>query len=191
MRKRILVCDVDGVVVDMSYKWYEYIKAIVPDVNVTYQLLAPYYDFHIPVRGYISKEEAYHFWKQRSLYDNAAPLAGAVEIITKLKNEYNFDIVFASHVEGDHAKSKYEFLTRNFPVDGFIATREKGYVRADVAIDDRVEHLISHPINVVKVLKETPHAQTERESVKTFSPCLVLQQWNDDFLSSLIKKVSQ
>lgn len=189
MRKRILVCDVDGVVVDMSYRWCEYIKSIVPDINVTYQLLAPYYDFHIPVRGYITKDEAYHFWKQRTLYDNATPLEGAVEIISKLKNDHNFDIVFASHVEGDHAKSKYEFLKRHFPVDGFIATREKGYVRADVAIDDRVEHLISHPENVIKVLKETPHAQTERESVKNFVPTMVLNQWDEEFLSNLLLKV--
>lgn len=190
MGKHILVCDVDGVVVDMSHRWFEYIKSIVPDVNVTYQLLAPYYDFHVPVRGYITKEEAYHFWKQRTLYDNATPLPGAVEIIGKLKNEHDFDIVFASHVEGDHAKSKYEFLTRHFPVDGFIATREKGYVRATVAIDDRVEHLISHPNNVVKVLKETPHAQTERESAKSFSPDVILRNWDNEFIATLLSKVS-
>lgn len=190
MSKRILVCDVDGVVVDLSYRWYEYIKTIVPDVNVTYQLLSPYYDFHVPVRGYITKEEAYHFWKRRNLYDNETPLAGSVEIISKLKYEHGFDIVFASHVEGDHAKSKYEFLTRHFPVDGFIATREKGYVRADVAIDDRVEHLISHPAHVIKVLKETPHAQTERESVKAFTPSMTLSNWDNEFLTKLIEKIS-
>ena len=190
MTQKILVCDVDGVVVDVSHDWAEYIRHIVPDVNVTYKLLSPYYDFHIPVRGYVSKEEVYHFWKRDNLYDKAEPLPGSVEMIKTLKYEFGFDIVFASHVEGNHAKSKFDFLKRHFPVDGFMATREKGFVRATAAIDDRVEHLISHPENVIKILKHTPHAQSELEQVQQFKPDITLHNWDYSFVEQLMSEIN-
>lgn len=183
--ERILVCDVDGVVVDLSYHWYHYLKAMVKDIDIPWAEVSMHYNFHKPFEKFITQEEAFYFWKQENLYDGATPVGGAVEALSILREELGYKIVFASHVEGNHAKSKYEFLKRNFNFDGFVATREKGFIRADIAIDDRIEHLASHPDNVYTVLKNTRHAQTFDGS---FTPNHVLQYWSRDTVNDIVHK---
>lgn len=173
---KILVCDVDGVVVDLSYEWFTYLRRIVKDKVFTYEDLAVGYDFTKPLEGLITKEEAFHFWKRDNLYDGKQPLPFAADTLWDLKRNHGFNIIFASHVEGNHAKSKYEFLKKHFPVDGFMATREKQFIRADIAIDDRYEHLVDHPQTVGKILKYTPHAQT---CTVPFKPDGVLYEWGE------------
>lgn len=173
---KIIVCDVDGVVIDLSYQWYMYLRSIIKDFDFTYEDVAVNYDFYKNLTGYVTKEEAYHFWKRAGLYDNQQPIPFAADTLWDLKRNHGFNIVFASHVEGDHAKSKYEFLKKYFPVDGFMATREKQFIRADIAIDDRVEHLVNHPFSVGKIVKYTPHAQTCNIP---FKPDGVLYEWGE------------
>jgi 5'(3')-deoxyribonucleotidase len=181
--EKILVCDVDGVVVDLSYQWFEYLKGIVKDVSLSYEDLAHSYDFHGAVSKYITQQEAYYFWKQSGLYDGREPLQNASEALWSLKNDHGFSIVFASHVEGNHAKSKFEFLKKHFPVDGFLATREKHFVRACVAIDDRVDHLVNHPMNVGRILKYTPHEQTYKGD---FKPDAVVYEWSEQAVQTIL-----
>lgn len=181
--ERILVCDVDGVVIDLSYKWYEYLRSIVKDVNFTYEELASKYDFHKQLSNYITTQEAMWFWNQENLYDGREPLPFAAETLWALKKSHGFKIVFASHVEGRHAKGKFEFLKKHFPVDGFMATREKQFVRADIAIDDRYDHLVNHPMNVGKIVKYTPHEQTLKTD---FKPDAVIYEWGDVALATIL-----
>lgn len=181
--ERILVCDVDGVVIDLSYKWYEYLRSIVKDVNFTYEDLASKYDFHKQLSKYITTQEAMWFWNQENLYDDKEPLPFAADTLWALKKAHGFKIVFASHVEGQHAKGKFEFLKKHFPVDGFMATREKQFVRADIAIDDRYDHLVNHPMNVGKILKYTPHEQTLETQ---FKPDAVIYEWGDHALQVIL-----
>lgn len=182
MSSKIIVCDVDGVVVDLSYQWYLYLRGIVKDISFTYEELAAYYNFHQNLCKYISEQEAMWFWKRDNLYDTATPIDNSVESLWALK-KLGFSVVFASHVAGNHAKSKYEFLKRYFPVDGFMATREKHFLRADIAIDDRIEHLVNHPLQVGKVLKYTPHKQSYKGH---FDPDMVLYDWNTSSVDQLV-----
>lgn len=188
MAKRILVCDVDGVVVDLSKDWFNFLQRRIPHVHLDYEEVAKSYTFHDAVSNYLTEDEAFYFWKSETLYDDKIPLPGAAECLWSLKTRFNFDIVFASHVEGHHAKSKFEFLKRHFPVDGFMATREKHFVRADVAIDDRLDHLVNHPINVVKILKHTPHQQTLTQKVDL--DC-VLVNWDTGTAEAISRMVER
>lgn len=155
MSKPILVCDVDGVVVDLSYKWYERLNYLTAS-SLTYEEVSQHYDYYKPFTEFITKEDAHSFWKQSNLYNEAVPLTGAVEFIAEFKKQ-GWDVVFASHTEGSHAKSKYDFLERHFEFDGFMATREKHFLRANIAIDDRAEHLVRHGGSTLRVLKALPH----------------------------------
>lgn len=187
-KEKNLVCDVDGVVVDLSYEWFKYLRAMIKDAAFTYQDVARFYNFQEPLKQYITQEEAFHFWKKSGLYDGREPIIGAREALWRLKNECGFSIVFASHVEGNHAKSKFEFLKRNFPVDGFMATREKQFVRATVAIDDRIEHLMNHPSDVVTVLKFTPQEQT---CLTDFTPTFNMYEWSDAVVDRIVQEVEK
>jgi len=75
------------------------------------------------------------FWKQRDLYDNQVPIEGSVEVITKLRDKYDF--VFVSNCFSEHLDSKVKFLRKHFGDIPFVSTGEKGYVKCDIAIDDR------------------------------------------------------
>lgn len=158
----ILVCDVDGVVVDLSRQWWEWLCEQSPTDGPkppSFEETKTFYDFHTPFKHLVEIDVAHYFWKRVSLYDEAEPVEGAVEFINTFKKS-GFDIVFASHCEGQHSKSKWEFLKRNFPVDGFMATREKQYVKANIAIDDRLDHLVNRDDKeTLLILKDTPHRQ--------------------------------
>ncbi|MCK9530401.1 MAG: hypothetical protein M0R77_07560 [Gammaproteobacteria bacterium] len=158
MRSPILVCDVDGVVVDLSYSWYEWLQAQTwrGHVPPTYDEVKKHYNYSIPFSNLVDEKVAMHFWKQESLYDDATPMEGVVEGIQAFK-ERGWEIVFASHVEGAHALSKYRFLKKYFPVDGFMATREKHYIKSDIAIDDKIDNLIYHEAGTMAVLQAAPY----------------------------------
>lgn len=142
MRKTIAV-DVDNVVVDLARDWVDFINKSLPqEEKITLSDVRYSYNFHDAVSGFLSQERVSSFWKCPNLYDNATPIEGSVEVLASLSNDFN--IVFATHVEGNHAKSKFDFLKRHFPfMDGFIATREKHFVKCDMLIDDRVKNLVN------------------------------------------------
>ena len=178
----IIACDVDGVVVDSAYHWYTYLRAMVKDADIRYEDVWHDYNFYNPFSKYLTEEECAYFWKQEGLYDHMQPMDGAVDSIRKLKNAYNATILFVSHTEGNHSKSKFEFLKRNFPMDGFFATREKGYIRASMAIDDRLNHLVCHPSSVTTVQFLTP----QKQYLTGFEPDAIISSWNDNTVEELI-----
>lgn len=154
----ILVCDVDGVVVDLSQRWYEWLCLLASKHKPipSFKDVSKHYDYSIPFEGSVDKEAAYHFWKMSHIYDDAMPIEGSVEALKEFKRA-GWAIVFASHVEGSHSLSKFNFLKRNFPMDGFMATREKHFLRANIVIDDKVENLLKFPSDVFCILKDAPH----------------------------------
>lgn len=160
MTKKIIAFDVDGTVVDSGmwfsnwlqgqywfldkfpsseyaedYAWTEYTPWEGIDLHPQYIQLAK------------------DWWKQKNLYISMEPIDGAVEALQEL-HELGHTIIFASHCEGDHAKSKVEFLKHFFPfMSGFLATRQKQFVRCDVLIDDRAYNLNNLPKGVKPIYK--------------------------------------
>ncbi len=104
------------------------------------------------------------FFRGTSIYDFAEPVAGAVDVVAKLK-KLGYEIVVISALKGHHHKSKYNWVQRNFYVDGFIATKEKQYIPCDIFIDDRNNFLnianATHKIKLNTVYEQDVPLTTE------------------------------
>lgn len=138
-KTRIAAFDVDGVVVDLSYDWWEFLQQETY-FPVPFSKVRGSYDFTVHYPD-LPKELGYSFWKCRNLYDYKEPVAGAQEAVERF-HDAGFDIIFVSHIEGDHGKSKFDFLKKYFPyMKGYMASREKGYIQPCIAFDDRLKHL--------------------------------------------------
>ena len=80
------------------------------------------------------------FWRQPDLYKSMEPRAGSVETLKELSEYY--DIIFCSATMAEHMYSKEMFLMKHFGFHkGFVSTRTKGLVKADVFIDDYKKYL--------------------------------------------------
>lgn len=144
------------------------------EVSKSYNFASHYTD--------ICPNVAHAFWKSRNLYDNATPIPGVVEAVKAFKDA-GYHIVFVSHIEGDHGKSKFDFLNRHFPfMDGYVASREKGYVQATIAFDDRLEHLAHYEkINPDCITVWVDNGHDQPEDVESYYVSQVMEQrdWAD------------
>lgn len=178
--KKVLVCDVDLCVVDSGREWYKWLEDRTK-AGLDYDEVIKHYNLSVPYSdSWKSKGCAgvpYDFWRQQHLYDDLEPLKGCVEAL-QLAKGYGYDIVFASAVKGNHHKSKYYFLDRHFPFkDGVLLTKEKGYIKADIVVDDRNKFLNQFSSNdTLKVKFDTPCDQDERLNV---SLDLVTDSWHN------------
>ena len=170
--RKVAAVDVDLTVVDMVTSWVDHMNRITgANFEIKEGTMYPYNLTEIYKHYLVSdydKDLLFKWWNKEDLYDSAVPIDGSVEAL-KSVNDAGYDIVFVSHCEGNHARSKYYFLRRYFPfMAGFMATREKGFVRADIAFDDRNEYLCQYPDYVTKYLKVTPFKQTQHVSTIPF-----------------------
>lgn len=147
MHNPIAIIDVDNTVVNSSHYWIEWMNSMT-GLNYTVNDLSD--DYYIG-KYYEDALSEYNvspldFWRSSSVYDTMSRTCGSYEGLSKLKSK-GYDIVFVSIVKGNHNKSKYNFLKRNFGdiMDGYVATKEKHYVSSgtgdDIIIDDRNEFL--------------------------------------------------
>lgn len=161
----VLAMDVDGPIADLSNEWNEWLseKTGMPLYDLDniegpiHYDFGKYYQEGLEEVGVCSLD----FWRQSDLYDNVTPVKGSVEVLKAITNRLH-ELVFVSHVKGHHHKSKVEFLKRHFPfMSGFIATKEKHFVRCDAIMDDRHENL--NPVTGVRTVKikyKTPFTQS-------------------------------
>lgn len=163
MANPVIVVDVDITVVQTDQEWLDWLNRVCRvDIRLEEGYLYPYditelFSEHLP-----SDINPYDFWRDRSLYHPFEPIEGSVQALESL-HEAGWDVVFASHCKDRHMHSKVSFLKRNFPfMKAFLATKEKGYVRADAVVDDRVKFLNQFDSSVTKFLLNTPYAQCER-----------------------------
>lgn len=158
----IIAVDVDLTVCAIDKLWWQWLNALhhkdhtfPTDDVLDYNLGVFFSDLPDPYAGYDHKD----FFRRDGIYDFAEPVEMSVESLLKIKG-MGHQVVFVSHVKGNHHKSKYYWLKRNFPfMDAFIATKEKGFVRADMLIDDRYEHLNAFQGLYTNLLFETPYTQ--------------------------------
>jgi 5'(3')-deoxyribonucleotidase len=128
--------------------------------------------FHMPI-GVDSMD----YWRLSDIYDEKPcetplavvhqvytrpiqPLQDSQRVLSKLR-DMGWEIVFISHIKGNHHKSKVEWLKRHFPfMDGFVATKEKYYANScfDVFVDDRNKHIMQSKASV-NIKFQTPYTQ--------------------------------
>ena len=162
MTNRTILVDVDLTVVDSGTPWRDWLN------EATGAQLDPYtdtgeinYDLSVYWGDYLkgSGIDPYDYWRSETLYDNSEPLEGAVECLRGF-SEAGWGVVFVSALKGNHHKSKYHFLKRNFPfMAGFIGTREKQFVRGDILIDDRNKFLNMMPEGCHPIRFKTVYTQ--------------------------------
>lgn len=88
------------------------------------------------------------------------PIQDSQRVLSKLK-DMGWEILFISHIKGNHHKSKVEWLKKHFPfMDGFVATKEKYYVNSccDVFVDDRNKHIMQSKATI-NIKFDTPYQQ--------------------------------
>lgn len=162
---KIAVIDVDATVVDSPYEWWKWLE-LTTKAGFDYEWVSQWYDFSIPYGSIWESKNIggspFDFWRAKSVYDNLEPMENAVDCLETLKKK-GYEIVFVSALKGDHHKSKHNFLEHYFPYkDGFIGTKEKGYVKADLVIDDRLSVLNQFPnFGCIKIQFNTPHDQDQ------------------------------
>lgn len=155
----ILVVDVDLTVVRSDLAWLDWLNEQTGKNLQLDESIENSYGLHEMFDAADLKGiDPFDFWRADDVYDNLSPIEGSVETLTEIHDK-GWYIVFASHIKGNHHKSKYNFLKRNFPMDGFLATKEKGFIRADAIIDDRDRFLYQFPSHCKRILYETCYAR--------------------------------
>lgn len=156
-----LGCDVDLTICPSGTKWGEWLlsQASPNDLGTWEGLwsgfkIQPYNLASL----FPSVENPMQYWKDLD-YSQFEPIEGSVEGLEELSKYYG--ILFISHVEGSHGKSKCEWLKKHYPfLTGISYTREK-FIHNDsvvAMIDDRNSHLSGFDANK-RIRFETPYSQ--------------------------------
>jgi len=129
---KVLAIDVDLTVVDAVTPWKEWYQSLTG--HELGDLSSENNDLETLMKQHSDPLE---FWRKADLYDNLSAYPESIQYITKLKEEFDLDIVFVSACFPEHERSKRMFLQRNFKFDfGFISTSDKNFVRCDYFVDD-------------------------------------------------------
>lgn len=154
--------DVDLTVAQSDKIWFEWlcmktgIRPTLPLNNINYNL-GHYFAQICNTKGV----DPLDFWRSTNVYTDMPTVNDSVEVLKEL-HEMGHEIVFISALKGDHHKSKYYWLKKNFPfMSGFVGTREKDLVDVDVLIDDRNNFLNSMNGSCLKFQIFTPYEQYE------------------------------
>lgn len=165
--------DVDATVVDSPYYWYLWLEEMTK-AGYSYDEVSKHYNFSKVYGGVWEQKQIngnpLDFWRMKHVYQEMVPIEGSVEALSALK-DIGYKIVFVSALKGDHHYSKYRFLEKHFPMmDGFLGTKEKWAVNADLVVDDRNKFLNMFPsTSVLKFKFETTFDQDEELKVSALS----------------------
>lgn len=182
-KQKIIAVDVDGTVVDSGshfslwmtrQSWFRD-KFADPSEALDYA-----WTKYTPWEGIdLSPEHvqlAKDWWKRENLYDVMSPIHGVVESLEEL-HELGHKIIFASHCEGHHGKSKVNFLKKYFPfMSGFLATRQKQFVRCDVLVDDRAYNLNNLPKEVLPVYQISRYEDKDINTINNIPKILTFNK---------------
>lgn len=179
VNRKVVAVDVDSVVVDLSVDWWKFLESKTSTPQ-SFDVVTRNYDLGLSYPD-VPKDVALSFWKGRNLYDEKTPFPGCVEALEEFRRS-GYIVTFVSHVEGDHGKSKVQFLKHHFPsMAGFFATRQKGLMRPEVAFDDRLYHLDSYRMmkhDCVTVRVVTPDDQVHQTEYDHIQ--MSVAQWQDE-----------
>lgn len=153
----IIAVDIDEVCVDVIPVWFDWLKTFQPTPLSLADLGYPY-NLSDTFSGL---DGGMDFWSTPHLYQKLKPKEGSVEVLSWLHKQ-GHKVGFVTYCKKAHLSSKCKFIKEHFPFYSFInATKEKGYTRCDVLIDDRNKYLNQMPAPVVCVKMATPYTQCE------------------------------
>lgn len=152
---KILAIDIDECVVDMWPVWLSWCNSMY-NKSLTAEDIGHEYD--------LTKHFGYScldFWATPNLYQRLKPKEGCVHALDRL-HFMGWKFGFVSYAKKGHFESKCDFINEWFPNRSFIhCTKEKGFTRCDVFIDDRNKYLNQQLDGVDRIKMETPYTQDE------------------------------
>ena len=152
----IILVDVDLVVAPSDIVWWNWLNYKAG----TSKKMPMHCDYNLSVY-FPEVATPYSFWEARDLYDDMEPIKGSIKSLTSL-DEMGHTILFASYCKKGHFGSKYDWCKRHFPfMEGFYATKEKGYIKADYFIDDRHNFLNQKEEDCTLIKYDTRYTQSE------------------------------
>ena len=190
-----LVVDIDQTLVNSGVSWWRWMEDLcevsIPfpalrytlgPESIEYDLSSYFIEAYLKSKGLHSSNntpQAYEmahtallsYWGIPTLYLNLKPYKGASRALQRV-SEAGWWITFASYTKKGHMGSKFDFLDREFPFikwglnGSFVATQEKGCLKADAVIDDR--HLYLNQFKdekCKKILFNTPYTQCQNLEV--------------------------
>lgn len=158
--KFIVSVDVDNTVFDMGTPWLNWMNAVCGTNRTARDCLYDYSTGYYFPEFEEMKVSAMDFWKNPNLYDDLPLIDGVYECIGRIVDAGGA-IAWNSYCKAGHFSSKVRTLKRRFPfvplgdIHGFYATKEKGGIVCDFAIDDRYKHLAQYSDKVVKIHHDT------------------------------------
>lgn len=169
MSKRKILIDVDLTICSVANDWKRYLEDRYGVGNFdTERYLSDYWvDYNLSnyvKEGLIPKDkERLDFWRQAAIYDYIELFDDCKDVINALHDNGD-TVIFVSYCKAGHLASKWDLLRRNFPWvedspnGGFVSTKRKEFIDADVIIDDRNTFLEKHPAKI-KIKYKTPYTQ--------------------------------
>ena len=149
----LILCDMDGVLVDLMAGWLHAYNRDYNDTLGKDKILS--WELHHYVKPECG-QKIYNYLSQPNFFFGLAPLPGALEGLTKLK-EAGHDIVICTAPGGaESATDKIYWLQKYLPwinIKDVIIAHRKDLVKADILIDDS-------PINLVSYRDAFPRAVT-------------------------------
>lgn len=183
-REKILIVDVDQVLVDMAPAWLDRLNKLA-NTSHTYESIGNVYDFHKFFKETHNVDDGFNFWEAADLYDTVLPMQDSIYALSVLKNS-GFKIYAASYCLGNHHRSKTDFLERWYSglIDDMIATKHKHLLKCNVIIDDRNEYMHKCDPCVFTVRMNTPFRQTIN-----YTPRHVMSDWSDGEVFKLLNAI--
>lgn len=154
--------DVDNVLFDAGLNWFEWCcetHGIMTDSEMQFKndWLSNKAEFSFKKYfPHVNYGKVVEYWFLPNIYDSVIIDPVIVESINKIKE--SFDVVFVSHVLGDHGHSKERMLRKHFGGKDMkhIFTEHKQYVKLDYLIDDRYKNFVGN-LDVNGIYFETPY----------------------------------
>jgi 5'-nucleotidase len=143
MNTLTIVCDLDGIVIDLLGAWLEEYNKKWNDSLTIADLKSYHIERHVkPECG----NKIYEVFDNALFYRNLKPLAGAVEGLKKLHSR-GHDIVICTATAGDTAQEKFYWCAKYLPFipskNIFVGAR-KELLLTDIFIDDAPKNLLAH-----------------------------------------------
>lgn len=140
--------DVDNVLFDAGLNWFEWCRethGISTDLEMEFKndWLSNKAEFSFKKYfPHVDYSKVVGYWFLPDIYDNVIIDPVVVEAVNKIRAE--FDVVFVSHVLGNHGFSKERMLRKHFGGKDMkhIFTEHKQYVNLDFLIDDRYKNFV-------------------------------------------------
>ena len=140
MTKKIILCDMDGVLCDLVTKW---LKAYNDEFGLSIteeQFLSKGNEVHEALG---CGDVVYDIFKRPGFFSDLPPIPGAIDTIKKYVDEHYILIVTAISCCGEIAKGKYEWLDRYMPFfnkKDVIFCKRKELVYGDYLFEDSIKN---------------------------------------------------